>query len=175
MANQPLLLPADGADVLWHPELADVGLALIETASHRLSIAQFIVAATLDSDRSARVGALLDAIVRADRRGVDVRVMLSPFRSDEDPFDLNDVAAAQLADEGVAVRTWSNPWRQSLHSKYLIQDETCALAMSANWSNGGLGGNVEVGAITWSIDTARLLETDFNDAWEFGEPVQGVG
>lgn len=162
------ILDAAAADIVWTPELEQVALGLIENSAERLYVAQFIVAATTGSDAQGRVRELLSAITRAHRRGVDVRVLLSPFRSDEDPFDINLVAAAVLTDGGVPTRSWSDPYRESMHSKYIVHDDTCVLIGSANWSSGGLSGNIEAAAVAWSTDAANLLGTRFRRAWDYG-------
>ena len=94
-------------------------LADIHAAQHRISFESFIYG---DGDVSA---AFTDALARAARRGVDVRIVLDAFGS----ADLPAGSQAALADAGVRV-AWFNPVRPwtleetnyRTHRKVLVVD-----------------------------------------------------
>lgn len=75
--------------------------------------------------------ALLEAVVAAHRRGVDVKVMLNPERRDGETD--NDVARETLQRFGIEVRA-SNPAFDLTHEKSMIVDDDLAFVESLNWT-----------------------------------------
>ncbi|CDO11324.1 phospholipase [Mycolicibacterium cosmeticum] len=74
---------------------------------------------------------LLDAVVAAHRRGVDVKVMLNPERRDGETD--NDVAREMLQRFGIEVRE-SNPAFDLTHEKSMVVDDEHAFVESLNWT-----------------------------------------
>jgi len=74
--------------------------------------------------------ALIGAMIKAHRRGVDVRVMLNPAR--RSGKDDNAASRRALAKAGVAVRD-SSPAFELTHEKSLVVDGSLACVMSLNW------------------------------------------
>lgn len=74
---------------------------------------------------------LLDAVVAAHRRGVDVKVMLNPERRDGETD--NDAAREMLQRFGIEVRE-SNPAFDLTHEKSMVVDDEHAFVESLNWT-----------------------------------------
>lgn len=74
---------------------------------------------------------LLEAVVAAHRRGVDVKVMLNPERRDGESD--NDVARETLQRFGIEVRE-SNPAFDLTHEKSMVVDDEHAFVESLNWT-----------------------------------------
>jgi cardiolipin synthase A/B len=74
---------------------------------------------------------LLEAVVAAHRRGVDVKVMLNPERRDGETD--NDVARETLQRFGIEVRA-SNPAFDLTHEKSMVVDDDHAFVESLNWT-----------------------------------------
>lgn len=74
---------------------------------------------------------LLEAVVAAHRRGVDVKVMLNPERRDGETD--NDAAREMLAQFGIEVRE-SNPAFDLTHEKSMVVDDEHAFVESLNWT-----------------------------------------
>lgn len=74
---------------------------------------------------------LLEAVVAAHRRGVDVKVMLNPERRDGETD--NDVARETLERFGIEVRA-SNPAFDLTHEKSMVVDDDRAFVESLNWT-----------------------------------------
>ncbi len=165
------LLDADAADLLWAEEIAPATLMVIEEARSTLAIGMFILAAAVDDDRGARVRELVDAVIRAGRRGVDVRVLVDEFEPDQDPYNVNLVAAHALLDGGVSVRVYRHGYRSALHSKVVV-NERRALVASGNWSAGGLSANVEAAILVESEAVSHLLLDAHAEAWEQASVVE---
>jgi cardiolipin synthase len=73
---------------------------------------------------------LLDTVIAARRRGVDVRVMLNPARRSGESE--NKAARKVLTAAGVAVRN-SNPAFDLTHQKSMVIDESIGFVESLNW------------------------------------------
>lgn len=78
---------------------------------------------------------LLEAVIAAKRRGVDVRVMLNPARRNGE--DDNEASRRQLVAAGIAVLD-SNPCFDVTHEKSMIVDEAVAFVKSLNWETRNL-------------------------------------
>jgi cardiolipin synthase A/B len=73
---------------------------------------------------------LLDAVIAARRRGVDVRIMLNPERRDGEKE--NSDSRRMLTEAGVHVND-SNPAFDVTHEKSMVIDDTTAFVQSLNW------------------------------------------
>jgi phosphatidylserine/phosphatidylglycerophosphate/cardiolipin synthase-like enzyme len=73
---------------------------------------------------------LIDAVTSASKRGVSVKVMLNPARSNGD--ELNDVTRIQLEEAGVEVKD-TNPAFKVSHEKSMVVDDRIAFIQSLNW------------------------------------------
>jgi phosphatidylserine/phosphatidylglycerophosphate/cardiolipin synthase-like enzyme len=74
---------------------------------------------------------LLNAVIAAEQRGVDIRVMLNPARRSGESE--NEEARARLTEAGVDVRD-SNPAFGLTHEKSMVVDDTEAFIKSLNWA-----------------------------------------
>ena len=95
-------------------------VALIESATASIRLKMFTMTASV----------LIDALIAAHGRGVDVRVMLNPARSSGSRA--NDEAESRLREAGVAVR-WTSPRFAVTHEKSLIIDDRLALVATFNF------------------------------------------
>src|ERR1700730_2141741 len=100
MSHRLIVLPDDGADAIVAP---------IDAAKHSLNIRMFLFTDP----------ALLEAVVAARRRGVNVRVMLNPAR--RDGTSDNDVARETLLTAGVSVQDSSTGFAVT-HQKSMVID-----------------------------------------------------
>ncbi|MFN8612140.1 MAG: phospholipase D-like domain-containing protein [Vulcanimicrobiota bacterium] len=104
-------VPARDHAVLAMPEAGiDSILDVIGGARRRIFVKMF----KLTSER------IQQALIAASRRGLDVRVMLNPSRSDGSRA--NDQAAQALREGGVAVE-WTNPQFYVTHEKSMVADD----------------------------------------------------
>jgi phosphatidylserine/phosphatidylglycerophosphate/cardiolipin synthase-like enzyme len=171
VARPPIpLFPATVARPLGGMDLATSLLGDAERAVWRLWISAFLVGfGTPLPDPT--VTALLDAVVRAGRRGVDVRLLMDDFTTGTEHARANAPAAWWLVDRKVPVRVHVPVARhEASHSKYLILDDLAVTVGSANLTPGGLGGNVELSLRVESPDLARDLARRFGEAWDRATP-----
>ncbi len=116
MSRSIIVLPDDSGEPI---------LAAIAGAAKSIRIKMFVF-----SDP-----ALLQAVIAAHRRGVDVRVMLNPERRDGKKE--NDDSRVMLTAAGIQVMD-SNPAFDLTHEKSMVIDDTTAFVQSLNWETENL-------------------------------------
>jgi cardiolipin synthase A/B len=116
MSRSIIVLPDDSGEPI---------LAAIAGAAKSIRIKMFVF-----SDP-----ALLQAVIAAHRRGVDVRVMLNPERRDGKKE--NDDSRVTLTAAGIQVMD-SNPAFDLTHEKSMVIDDTTAFVQSLNWETENL-------------------------------------
>ncbi|MEO8291352.1 MAG: phospholipase D-like domain-containing protein [Gaiellaceae bacterium] len=163
------LLSADGCLVVTGDDLAAVAVDEAERARTRLWVSMFLVGLSAADDLRLSVRFVLDAVVRAHRRGVDVRVIIDDFRFGTARVSINSPAAGYLADRGVPVRIWVGTPGRASHSKLMIGDETVVCG-SGNWTPGGLDRNTELALRVRSQELASDLAGRFELGWAEAEP-----
>src|ERR1700689_5592331 len=92
---------------------------------------------------------LLDAVIAAHRRGVNVRVMLNPKR--RNGVSENDESRIKLEAAGIEVRD-SNPAFDLTHEKSMVVDDKTAFVKSLNWERENLTETRDYAIITTEPD-----------------------
>jgi cardiolipin synthase len=133
----------------------------IEAARHSIDLEVYIV--TDDT--------ILQALEDAQRRGVEVRVIL-----EEHPFGGGggqEEVFARLESAGIAVR-WGNPVFRFTHIKMLVVDDAVAIIMNQNLTESAFTTNREFGVVTNRPDAVRAAAAVFAADWTRGvEPDPG--
>ena len=122
MSRSLVVLPDDSARPM---------LDAINHASRSLRIKMFVF-----SDP-----AILQAVIAAHKRGVDVRVMLNPARRSGESE--NEESRKLLTSAGVNVLD-SNPAFDLTHEKSMVVDDETAFVMSFNWEPAEPDGNARL-------------------------------
>jgi phosphatidylserine/phosphatidylglycerophosphate/cardiolipin synthase-like enzyme len=170
------LLPmydADGVRPVRTDGLADEFVACAATARTRLWLSMFLVGLTTD-DSQAAVLRVLKELVLAAARGVDVRLLVDDFVVQPEGGRPNAPASEWLARRDVAVRTSGVGRRRSVHAKYLVADDNCALIGSGNLTPGALTSNAELALLVRSRQLTQSLAGAFEREWERARPWRGV-
>lgn len=150
------ITPSPGADLVWSPttSLPDL-LALINGAEHELFVEnEEMVSATI-----------IDALVAAARRGVNVEICMTNSAHWSAAFDT-------LVRAGVHVRVYSSNAPLYIHAKVIVRDpglsDQEAFAGSQNFSTELLRYNRELGIVMTSTPPVEqlhaLLGDDYNTA-----------
>ena len=139
-------------------------LDCIDSSASSLRVAMYAFSWSTDYP-GGEVDQVMESLVRAHARGVDVRVVLdgSSWIADN---DINTRAIAHLRGEGVPVRIADNA--RLVHAKAMVCDGT-AFVSDANWSYSGL---VRYHGASVAIDGARVAEplAEWIDGlWEAGQ------
>lgn len=144
----------------------------IQAARRSIEVSMFVADVRPERDVFRMVRGLLHALAEAQWRGVQVRVLLSPFVSDVPPLDVNRVAHRFLIARGAHVRRYRSQEqsrREALHSKVVIFDRRVCVTGSHNWTNGALGQNLETSVAVTSEDLAQRMGATFENHWQHGE------
>lgn len=101
---------------------------------------------------------LIDSVIAAKRRGVDVEVLFdtSPFPRDRDRVGQNKRVAMRFHREGI--RAHLAPPETQNHQKVIVVDGQTAVVGSVNWTHYALNVNREVAVMIWGADVAKWYE-----------------
>ena len=143
MSHSLIVLPDDTALPI---------VAAIDAAQKSLRVKMFLF-----SDPT-----LLDALKRARKRGVKVRVMLNPARRSGE--EENVATRKALADADVEVAD-SNPAFELTHEKSMIVDEHTAFVKSLNWETKNLTETRDYAVVTRVADEVAEIIAGFEADW----------
>ncbi|MHA1339719.1 MAG: lamin tail domain-containing protein [Promethearchaeota archaeon] len=109
---------------------------------------------------------LLQALIRAADRGVDIKVILDSTDYNIEGDNNNDEAAMILEAHGVEVKFSENLHGiEKFHVKGLIIDNESVLISSLNWNENSATNNREIGIIVTSYEVAEYYVTLFGYDW----------
>ena len=139
---------------------------LLSKASARILVTQFLLDVRPDADEAKDVLMLLQLLVAARGRGLDVRVLLPVVEPTEGtPYDVNWPAAQYLASRGVAVRTYrGTAERPRMHAKPVVIDDVLVIG-NGNWTSRSFRVNGEVGLSLAGADLANAAALQFERVW----------
>ena len=105
---------------------------------------------------------LIEAVIGAKARGVNVRVMLNPARrsGEEDNHD-----SRELLEQGGVEVIDSNPAFDLTHEKSLIIDDTTAFINSLNWATKNLTETRDYAVVTTHAKEVREITDCFDADW----------
>jgi cardiolipin synthase len=144
-----LVMPEDGGQAV---------VDLIASTSKQLLLKQF----KLESP------AVLDALLEAHRRGVEVRAMLNPHTSGGDRW--NDAAFSQLEATGIAV-SWTSDAFPVTHEKSMVFDRESALISTFNLSDKYFTQTRDYGVLTHAPAVVAEVIAGFDADWN-SQPFQ---
>lgn len=153
--QQLIVMPDDGAEAV---------VALIDAATTELRLKQF----------KLQSPAVLEALQRAQQRGVQVRVMLNPHTSGGDRW--NDEAYAQLQGWGIQV-AWTSEAFPVTHEKSLVVDRSATLVATFNLSDKYFTQTRDYGVVSYAQPVVDQVIAGFEADWnrEFFHPDLTVG
>jgi len=105
---------------------------------------------------------ILEAVTRAHRRGVKVRIMLNPERRDGEKE--NDETRKKLRNAGIEVMD-SNPAFELTHEKSMIVDDQSAWIMSLNWATKNLNETRDYAVVTSHAHEVKEIIECFEADW----------
>ena len=147
MPHTLIVLPDDTAKPILDP---------INAARHALNIRMFLFTEPT----------LLDAVIGAKRRGVNVRVMLNPARRSGEIE--NEAARKALTAAGIHVRD-SNPAFELTHQKSMVVDNSIGLVESLNWEPKDLTQTRDYAVVTTNAHEVAEMVRCFDADWEHGK------
>jgi len=150
-----LVMPDDGVAAV---------VELIDAASRQLLLKQF----KLQSE------AVMGALLRAQGRGVEVRVMLNPHTSGGDRW--NDEAFASLQSAGIDV-AWTHEAFPVTHEKSMVIDRDAVLISTFNLADKYFIQTRDYGIVSHNVAVVEQVIAGFEADWQraFFEPDLHVG
>jgi cardiolipin synthase len=140
--GQPVAAPS-GADLVWSPGSQPALVSLIDSAQSTLAV---------ENEEMSDL-AIIDALVGAAQRGVDVQVIMTADTEWDQAF-------AQLTAAGVHIHLYPDTTEALyIHAKTIIADGHEAFVGSENFSDASLDYNRELGVITASPTIVSPLVT----------------
>jgi phosphatidylserine/phosphatidylglycerophosphate/cardiolipin synthase-like enzyme len=135
----------------------DTGKEIIDAIDNAQS--SLIVKMFLFSDPS-----LIDAVIRAKKRGINVRVMLNPV-SHKHGEEENEETRMKLEEVGIEVRD-SNPEFTITHEKSMVVDEEIAFVKSLNWETKNFTETRDYAIITRHPKEVKEIILCFEADWQ---------
>ena len=152
MCSSLLALPASDVQIITNRDYFPAVYKLFNDAEESIYI--FMFTARIYPDYPDDVNwKLLDAIIEAKERGVDVKVILDASSWNRDNTMKNKQMADALKERGIEV--FYDPLDVTSHSKLLIVDHRFTVIGSTNWSYYALEKNNEASVI---IDSKPVAE-----------------
>lgn len=136
----------------------EVGWA-IDEAEESIDVAMYLVVI------QSTVSWLVDKLVEAQDRGVEVRIIMDNDNDEEgaDAGD-DDYALTYLTGKGLDVKL--DRQEKMMHSKMLIIDGRTVIVGSTNWSDNSINNNNEANARIDDTGVAGYFERFFEAAWD---------
>jgi cardiolipin synthase A/B len=105
---------------------------------------------------------LINAVIAAKRRGVDVRVMLNPARRGGESE--NDETKTKLAHAGIEIKD-SNPAFELTHQKSMVIDDSIGFVESFNWETRDLTVTRDYAVVTTHKVEVEEMDSCFEADW----------
>ena len=143
-----------------------VSSLVVSDVNSRQKLLELLVTARESLEVQAEVMAdkeIRRALTEAQRRGVRVRVVMSPPEPEETTYG----GLVELSSAGVGVRLVTDPY---IHAKSILVDRERAYVGSINFTATSMDQNRELGLITTTPAVIQQLEAAFNMDWSAGVP-----
>ena len=160
-------VPVEGVEVITDRQYEQVVGDAFTRARSSIRVMMF-EAHYYEKHLNSPTNALIEELIAARRRGVDVKVILEIRKENDRVSTGNRQTGALLSRGGVAVMY--DPPTTTTHSKLLIIDGETSVVGSTNWTYNALEKNHEVSVLIRSPQVARTLQDYFQDVWKSCAP-----
>jgi phosphatidylserine/phosphatidylglycerophosphate/cardiolipin synthase-like enzyme len=152
--------PVQWITLIGDAQYADIAVPVIESSKARIRLIMYQM--TYENDSKSPCDKLINALINADKKGVDVKVILEKSSFDSNLNASNTNAKTKLVSGGVEVRF--DTVETTTHAKLLVVDDA-VIVYSGNWIYSGLTKNHEAGAMVNSPEFSEQAESYFNNIW----------
>lgn len=168
------MLPAEGVAILSNREYFPVVHQIFQDAEKSIGVMMFSARYYTEKPHFApedlehipgthwsNTNVLLDDLVAAKKRGVEVTVILDNSTWNESNTELNTKFGELLAEEGVMV--YLDDPEVTTHTKLILVDDGLTVVGSTNWSYYALDANNETSVLIHSPEINRIYRDFFAD------------
>lgn len=135
----------------------------------------FSINLTYTNDELKRARSLVDALVAAHRRGVDVRLILGGEQTELNGFEMsNSLSMDYMTDQGLPAVCYHSERKYSAHSKYVMLDGKRIILGSHNWGHRSLRTGHDDSVEIASEGFCRFMAGQFLSDWEYSNKMQFV-
>ena len=145
-------VPSGKGDLVWSPVNARPKLTEVVQAAQ----STLLVYAELAQDDT-----IIAELIKAQKRGVKVRFLISPSSQGEDQ-DSNKTDLDKMQRGKIKVRYLKSPY---VHAKVFVADDALAYVGSINLSTGSMEFNRELGILIKDHTAIRLIDEIFEKDW----------
>ena len=160
-------VPVEGVEVITDRQYEQVVGDAFARARSSIRVMMF-EAHYYEKHLNSPTNLLIEELIAAQRRGVDVRVILER-RKEKDRVSAGNLETGALLSRG-GVAVMYDPLTTTTHSKLLIIDGETSVVGSTNWTYNALEKNHEVSVLIRSPRVARTLQDYFQDVWQSCSP-----
>jgi phosphatidylserine/phosphatidylglycerophosphate/cardiolipin synthase-like enzyme len=152
---RPASVAADGlaADCQAYFSSKDDCLGVIQDLLAQARQSIDICVFTITDDRIA------DAMVRAKRRGITIRIITDDDKSEDLGSDIHRLAS-------LGIETREDRSDRHMHHKFAIFDQKTLLTGSYNWTRGAAERNLENFIVTTDARLLRAFQREFDRLWD---------
>ncbi len=165
----------DSAELVTAPDALDALIDLFQSAANSLEIEFMSLPPNWGSNQSP----LVEAIIEAAERGVDVRVLLNkPFGSD----DLKNIETATLLETlgqcesglnlSARIIDTNETEVKIVHNKGILIDDEITFVSSINGTQNSVTNNREVGVVLHGVEAARYYGKAFDFDWKASPEIE---
>lgn len=134
-------------------------------------LSTMFIVSVLSQNDTGKIKELLDELVYAYWRGLDVRLIMGSAQPGIIKF-ANTTSLKYLEKKGLPVKFYDYEYDVGVHSKYVIIDDKLIILGSANWTNNAMCKNKEDSIAIYSTDAALKIGKEFEKVWYHGLEVE---
>jgi phosphatidylserine/phosphatidylglycerophosphate/cardiolipin synthase-like enzyme len=153
--QQALPAPASNVEIIPSEEYFDKVHSLLKEASKSIFVVMYIFTYYKDYPNSPS-NVLMQDLIKAKERGVDVKVLLDISDGNEENTKENRNTGRILSKNGVKV--YYDTIEKTTHSKIVVIDSKYSVIGSHNWTYYGLSKNNETSILIDSEELAKEVE-----------------
>ena len=163
--------PINSAVLLQGDDYLPYVLHRIDSATTRIWASIFIVDARPDKDEYNSVRAVIEKLMYATWRNVDVRVVLGTAKI-LDVYVACLTSAYYMKKRGINIRQYATLGRRkSTHSKYMLFDNDLVVVGSNNWTHESFHQAVNSSLAVESEGLNASLASEYDAIWQTSEEV----
>ncbi len=138
----------------------------IESSKTRIWVSMFSINLLYTNDDSLRTRKLINCLLTAKNRGVDVRIVIGAGKEKHNLFDTSNLISEKYLNQISLISKFYAKKNKSSHSKYVLVDNDIIILGSHNFGHRSLRVGNDDSVEIKSIEFNKYLESNFLEKWE---------